>query len=158
MNHEHSSILNYDYIDDGIFAGTNQCCVTALSDLLKKEGITADISLEGEQVDQPFGVEVYVWVPIPDHTTPTNDQLEFTLTTLVKLVDQKKKIYVHCKNGHGRTSTILTAYFMQARGLTRDKAIELIKSKRPTIHLQDSQLSFLDEFQKTLLKNAYESY
>jgi len=154
MDHKHNTDFNYNYIDDGIFAGTNQCCTLSLSDLLKKEDITVDISLEAEKIDQPFGVSVYLWIPTPDHTPPTKDQLEFALTSLKKLVDQNKKIYVHCKNGHGRTSTILTAFFMQQRGYKKDQAIEFIKSKRPTTHLQDSQLSFLDEFQKTLLKNT----
>ena len=124
-----------------------------VTDSIYKEGIAADISLEGERIDQPFGVEMYVWVPIPDHTPPTMDQTEFAVTVLKKLVSQNKKIYVHCKNGHGRTSTILVAFFMQTRRYTKDQAIEFIQSKRPTIHLQDSQLSFLDEFQKTLPMN-----
>jgi len=39
-----------------------------LADVLKKENITADISLEEDRLDVPFGVGIYTWIPTPDHT------------------------------------------------------------------------------------------
>jgi hypothetical protein len=38
---------------------------------IKKENIEADISLEEERVDAPFGVKFYVWIPIKDHAAST---------------------------------------------------------------------------------------
>ncbi len=153
--HEHirNGQLDYNYITDGIYMGSNQCCVLGLAEVLKKEGITVDISLEEIRVDQPFGVEAYLWLPTPDHTPPTQDQLMLGAMTLVTLVKQGKKVYVHCKNGHGRATTLVTAYLLMT-GKTLEDSVNIIKEHRPTIHLQDSQLSFLDEFQKTLLKNT----
>lgn len=144
MEHEHKTggPLDYNYIADGIYAGTNQCCAIGLSDVLKKEGITADISLEDVRLDHPFGVEAYLWLPTRDNTAPSPDQLRLGIQTLTELVRQGKKIYVHCKNGHGRTSTLLAAYFI-SKGKNLDEAIGIIKKGRPGIHLQDNQRAAL---------------
>jgi atypical dual specificity phosphatase len=145
--HEHKpgDPLDYNYIADGIYAGTNQCCALGLVDVLKKEGITADISLEDARLDNPYGVEMYAWIPTADNTPPTRDQLTFGVQVLQELVRQKRKVYVHCKNGHGRTSTLLATYFI-SQGSTVDKAIGIIKAKRPAIHLQESQKEALKIF------------
>lgn len=126
--------------------GTNQCCTMGLSEVLKKEGITADISLEEEKIDQPFGVEVYVWLPTPDHFPLAPEKLSFGVASLEKLVSQKKKVYVHCQKGHGRSSTLIAAYFIKAKGMTPAKAFEFIKSKRPGAHLDDAQIEALETF------------
>jgi len=147
---EHPQIktLEYDYIVDGIYIGTNQCCQTHFDEQLKKEGITADISLEEERIDTPFGIEFYIWIPIKNHTAPTSEQLNFGVATINKLVDMKKKIYVHCQNGHGRAPTLVAAYLIK-KGKGVDEALEFIKNKRPIIHLEEIQRRALEEWSKS---------
>ncbi len=151
MNIDHPKIkqLEYNYIADGIYIGTNKCCQTHFDEKLKREGIEADISLEEEHVDAPFGVAFYVWIPVKDHIAPTHDQFDFGVSTLEKLVSLKKKIYVHCQNGHGRAPTMVAAYFIK-KGKSPDEAIEFIKAKRPSIHLEDTQREALVEFSKRI--------
>jgi protein-tyrosine phosphatase len=148
-HHEHKpgEPLEYNYITDGIYIGTNQCCTSGLAEVLKKENVTADISLEEIRLDQPFGVEIYIWIPTPDHNPPTQDQLSFGAESLEKLVSQKRKIYVHCKNGHGRTSTLISAYLIN-KGYNPKEALEIIKKGRPGAHLQDSQKEALEKYWK----------
>jgi len=147
--HHSPKKLEYNYIDDGIYIGTNQCCKTHLDKKLQDEGIEVDISLEKIRVDAPFGVDFYIWIPTEDHTSPTQDQLEFGSSSLEKFVSMKKKIYVHCQNGHGRAPTMVAAYFIKNKGMSVDEAIEFIRSKRSTIHLEDVQKDALVEFSKT---------
>ena len=148
---EHPQIktLEYNYIADGIYIGTNQCCQTHFDEKLRKEGIEADISLEEEKVDAPFGVAFYVWIPIKNHTAPTQDQLDFGVSTLEKLVAMKKKIYVHCQNGHGRAPSLVATYFIK-QGKEVTEAISFIKDKRPTIHLEEVQINALNKYKKAL--------
>jgi len=150
MSEQHPQIkqLEYNYITDGIYIGTNQCCQTHFDEKLKQEGIDADISLEEERVDAPFGVQFYTWIPVKNHTAPTNEQLDFGVSTLEKLVGMKKKIYVHCQNGHGRAPTIVAAYLIK-RGKNVDEVIDFIKAKRPTIHLEEVQKQALEEWSKS---------
>jgi len=146
---EHLQIktLEYDYIADGIYIGTNQCCQTHFDEKLKQEGIEVDISLEEERVDAPFGVQFYVWIPVKNHAAPTREQLDFGVATIEKLVSMKQRIYVHCQNGHGRAPTLIAAYLVK-KGKSIDQAIDFIKAKRPTIHLEEEQIDGLRFFAK----------
>jgi protein-tyrosine phosphatase len=151
MKSKHPQIkqLEYDYITDGIYIGTNQCCQTHFDEELRKKGIEADISLEENRIDAPFGVKFYVWIPVKDRTAPTKEQLDFGVSTLEKLVTMGKKVYVHCKNGHGRAPTLVAAYLIK-KGKTVEEAINLIKDKRPSIHLEEVQKNALFEYSKSL--------
>lgn len=139
--------LDFDYITDGIYIGSNWCCQVHFDEELKKLGITADISLEEEQIDAPFGADFYIWIPVKDHMPPTPDQLEFGVWALEKLVSMGKKVYVHCKHGHGRAPTLVAAYLVK-NGKTPEEAEAFIKTKRPSIHLEDVQRQALHDFSK----------
>ena len=60
----------------------------------------------------------------------------------------KKKIYVHCKNGHGRAPTLVAAYFV-TQGMSTDEAFAFIKKRRSTIHPNKQQVASVKEFEKT---------
>ena len=146
LDHPETKELEYNYITDGIYIGTNQCCQTHFDEQLKKEGITADISLEEVRLDQPFGVDFYIWIPIKNHTAPAEDQLAFGTDTLERLVKMGRKIYLHCKNGHGRAPTMMAAYLMKTKGMTWEEAEAFVKEKRPSTHLEDVQREALKKF------------
>ena len=110
-----------------------------------KRGITAGISLEEERIDATFGVEFYVWIPVKDRTAPSQEALEFGVAVLQKLIALGNKVYVHCKNGHGRAPTLVAAYLVaQGRGV--EEAIGIIKKQRPPIHLEPTQKEALIMF------------
>ena len=150
---EHHKALGFEYnqITDEIFIGTNFCCQSHFDEELLKKGITTDISLEGEQVDAPFGVEFFSWIPVVDNHAPTMDQFVLGVTVIDKLVRMKKKIYVHCKHGHGRAPTLVVAYFI-SQGDSIEDAMAQIKEKRPVMHLNETQLNALEEFEKAILR------
>lgn len=137
--------LNYDYIVDGIYIGTNQCCQTHFDERLIDKGISAAISLEEERIDAPFGIDFYVWIPVKNHTAPSQDQLDFGVAILEKLIAMRRKIFVHCQNGHGRAPTLVAAYLIR-KGKSPEEAEAFIKSKRSAIHLEDVQREALRAF------------
>ncbi len=148
MEKEHTDEVKFEYnqITENIYIGTNVCCKTHFDNKLLKNGITADISIEGERVDTPFGVEFFLWIPVVDTEPPTQDQLILGVSMLKKSVLLNKKVYVHCRRGHGRAPTVVAAYFI-SEGYSVEDAIEKIKEKRPVIHLNDPQVSALKTFQ-----------
>lgn len=147
IDHAQIKELEYDSITDGMYIDTNQCCQTHFDETLKKEGITANLSLEEERVDTPFGVDFYVWIPVKNHTAPAQDQLDFGVSVLEKLVAMERKVYIHCKNGHGRAPTLVAAYLIR-KGKSPAEAETFIKSKRPTMHLEEVQRQALEDFSK----------
>jgi len=150
MKTKHPKIkkFEYNYITDGIYIGTNQCCQTHFDEGLKKKGISADISLEKERVDQPFGVDFYAWIPVKNRFAPNPKKLDLGVSTIEALVKQKRKIYIHCKNGHGRAPTLVAAYLIKTRKISPTDAEKLIKKQRPSIHLEKVQREALKKFKK----------
>lgn len=144
-NHSKTKQLEYDYITDGIFLGTNGCCKTHFDEGLAEKGITVDISLEGERVDGAMGVSSYLWLPVLDETAPSQSQLRLGVTVMRKLKKMNEKMYVHCRNGHGRAPTLVAAYLV-CRGMNAEEALQFIKEKRPTIHLEGVQIEALKKF------------
>ncbi len=145
--HGENPEFEYSYIDDGIFIGTNVCCKMHFDERLLAEGITADISLEIESIDMPFGVDYYLWLPVVDKTPPKLKQYIVGVDTIENMVANGIKVYVHCMFGHGRSPSLVAAYFIK-KGKTVEEAIDLIKSKRDSIHLEDSQVESLREYEK----------
>lgn len=147
QNHSPVKNIDYNHILDGIYIGTNQCCQTHFDGELHKEGLEADISLEEERIDAPFGITFYIWLPVKNGTAPTADQLDFGISVLGKLMAMKKKVYVHCQNGHARAPLLVAAYLVSA-GKTIKEAMALITAQRPATHLNDLQMTALINFSK----------
>lgn len=149
MTDTHHGALNYDEVTNGIFIGTNQCCQTHFDERLRRAGITADISLEEDRVDQPFGVAFYLWLPVKDKTAPTQAQLRVGVAALAELVRLGQKVYVHCQSGHGRAPTLVAAYLIK-RGKSVREAIALVSQKRAGAHLEAVQRAALEEYAAAL--------
>ncbi|MBI2670176.1 MAG: dual specificity protein phosphatase family protein [Candidatus Yanofskybacteria bacterium] len=139
--------FDYDQITDEIFIGTNMCCIVGYARELIQKNVLGDISLEKNRIDNPIGIDYFLWLPVEDHQAPTPNQLELGVEVMDFFVKNKMKFYIHCKNGHGRAPTLVAAYFMK-QGKSANEALNLIKSKRPSIHLEDIQKKALEKFLK----------
>jgi len=149
IDHPAIGKLEYTRITPYIYIGTNMCCETHFDKGLLKKRLVADISLEKERLDMPFGVQFFLWLPVKNHIAPTQDQLRIGTQILGELVRMKKKVYVHCQNGHERAPTLVAAYLI-TQGMGIQEAIRFIKSKRKTIHPNSVQKGALRKFQESL--------
>ena len=150
---KHSKLtFEYNKITDYIYLGTNQCCQIHFKKELLNKGIKADISLEKERIDAPFGVDYYLWLPVKDHTAPTLKQLKIGAKFIDNLTANKIKAYIHCQRGHGRAPTLVAAYLI-FKEQSIQESIKFIKKKRPSIHPNKTQINALKRFKK-VIKNA----
>lgn len=148
-SHRPKGTLDYSRITPKIYIGTNQCCRTHFAKELLKKGVRADISLEAGRLDAPFGVEYYLWLPTRDHTSPSQKQLAVGVAFLSLMASLGEKVYVHCKNGHGRAPTLVAAY-LTSKGMTPGEALRFIKKRRRVIHLRGNQKKNLKIFYEKL--------
>lgn len=135
--------LDLSKITDYIYIGTNACCGTHFDERLRDMGITADISLEAEQLDAPRGADFYLWLPTLDHLPPRSAQFKVGIAALRELVRNKTKVYVHCKRGHGRAPTLVAAYLIKEKKMSPKQAVAFITKRRPITHLTPKQWSAL---------------
>lgn len=137
--------FDYNQITPQIFIGTNLCCQVHFDEHLLSLGITGDCSLEEESLDAPFGVKYFLWLPVKDDTAPTQTQLKVGVSFINDLVKAGEKVFVHCAKGHGRSPTLVAAYFV-FKGMAVDEAIATIKGQRPEVHLVLAQIEALRSF------------
>lgn len=110
-------------------------------DTIRGEGIDAIVNLCGEftdlhEIEEKAGFEVY-YLPTPDEHAPELAAMERALEWLDEAIYLGKKILVHCRHGHGRTGTFVSAYLLR-RGLGLKKAEKILKNTRanPTNYSQ----------------------
>jgi hypothetical protein len=139
--------FEYSKITEYVYLGTNQCCQYHFKKMLLDKGIKADISVEKERLDAPFGVDYFLWLPVEDHKAPSQKQLLVGASAIRGFVDNKLKVYVHCKRGHGRSPVLVAAYFI-LEGMKAEDAIRRIRAKRRVTHLTLPQISTLKRFEK----------
>ena len=148
----HLDYLEFNKINNYIYLGNNMCCQTHFLQKLIKKGVVADISVEYERLDEPKGAKYFLWLPTRDHTALSQDHLKLGTDAMKSLIKNKKKMYVHCKNGHGRSPTLVVAYFITT-GMTTEQAIRFVKSKRPVTHISLLPLKALKRFEKSVMKS-----
>ncbi len=138
------NVMDFSLITEQVYIGTNTCCTTHFKLELLDKGVTCDISLEGERLDQPYGVDCFLWLPTVDHTPPSLHNALVGIEALSEMLRQGRKIYIHCKNGHGRAPTFFASYLILKEGLAVEDAVARIAAKRPEIHIVPSQKHFLE--------------
>jgi protein tyrosine phosphatase len=146
IKHQKHIPFEYNKITEYIFIGTDQCCQIHFNKKLLKKGIKADISLQKEKLDSPYGVDYFLWIPVKDKTAPSQKQLLIGAKAIKNFVDNKVKVYIHCQRGHGRAPTLVAAYFI-LEGYSVEKARKIIKKKRPGSHLNQTQVNALKRFE-----------
>jgi len=137
--------FDYSEIDSHVFIGTNMCCQYGFDRELLSKNVRADISLEEERVDAPKGVDYFLWLPTVNGQAPSPDKLDLGIQTLGFLIDRHIKVFIHCRNGHGRAPVLFIAYLVKG-GMGLEEAIAHVRQKRPSIHLTEAQMEGLKRF------------
>ena len=83
-------------------------------------------------------------MPVKDKYAPTQKQLLIGAQAIKSFVDNDVKVSVHCLRGHGRSPTLVAAYFMLT-GMSYTEAVKKIRAKRK-IHITKKQISALKKF------------
>ncbi len=142
---DHTATTNYNQITDDVFVGSNFCCQVHFDDALVKQGVVADVSLEKEQIDAAYGVESYLWLPTEDTTAPSPHQLGLGCSHIQDVINRGHKVYIHCRNGHGRAPTMASAYLVST-GMSADDAMALIQENRAETHMNNVQIEAVRAF------------
>lgn len=142
--------FDYSNITDNVFIGSDFCqagvCLIH-GEEFKELGVSIELNMSAEANEvPPKEVESYIWLPVSDGYAPTQTQLNIGSSIIKEAVDNGKKVYVHCKNGHGRSPTMVAAYLVRFEKLSLENALNLISQKRPESHIEEIQKKALEEF------------
>ena len=122
---KHEHVSGYIEIIPYIYAGISKCCRPTFAQV---EGKKADINFEGK----------------------LNIELLFTATNFIaSLIKQKIKIYIAHENKKSKTILFIIAYLI-LNGMVVDRAINLIKTKKLGVEIEEDDKKLLLNFEKTL--------
>jgi len=118
---------------------------------IKEEGFDAIIDVRSEDHDDSelirnAGMQCF-HVSVDDRYAPTQNQLERILNFVNPLLDQEKKVLIHCQNGYQRSPLVAVTIFVH-RGMDVADALGLLKQRFPESSFTPIQEEFIDHLKK----------
>ena len=129
------------------------------AEMLRQQGFTVFVNLlkDAGKGDAPYKAETIVPFPIMEDSVP-KQSVEDLIEKLREYLKEGKKIYIHCKNGRGRTGMIVACLIGIHLDLAADPAIDTVnrahrkghgrskKWQKVEIPSHRNQMKFVEEF------------
>ncbi len=151
MAFAHEATTEFSKITENIYLGSSMCCKQHEGyhwESLKGLDIFCDIDIRLEHDESPHSIPVHIKLPVRDTFPPTLEQTKIAVDAIENTVNMGRNVYIHCQIAHGRSPTLVIAYFMMKKDMSFDEAFSFVKEKRPEIHPTDRQLAFLKTLKK----------
>ena len=109
-------------------------------DELESNGVRIFVDLTEEKENIPKYITQYTYIkyPITDISIPRKNntfcKFILDLTRMINSLENNKKIYIHCKGGHGRSGVVIASLYSYMFGMDPHEALEMTKKahdKRP---------------------------
>ncbi|EEC15986.1 dual specificity phosphatase, putative, partial [Ixodes scapularis] len=145
----------YDRIDDTVFLGALPFR-SITPKLLEEENVRGVVSMN-EDFELRYwvtskaeweknGVKFLQLSTTDIFETPCLEKLERGVQFIRSFENTDKTVYVHCKAGRTRSATLVGCYLMQRYTWTPQRAVELLREKRPHILLHYAQWEALHTY------------
>lgn len=150
---------NFLWLEKGVLAGTPRPgLVTSLDydlEALQRVGVTVLVSLTQVPIDekqlQKYHIKGIAF-PIVDMSVPSIESAKSLCHDIETLIANGESIAFHCRAGMGRTGTMLASQLIW-RGFSALDALETVRRIEPRWVQSETQVSFLDDFEKNLRKS-----
>lgn len=115
-------------------------------EVIKKKGVDAIVDVRSEYTDSKSLIESYgmkfLHVDIDDTYPLSFKQLRKILNFVNPLLDENKKVLIHCQSAVGRSPTTVISVLV-SRGYDISKAVGLVEDNHPWISLSTHQQRFI---------------
>lgn len=145
-------VFDYSKIEEQVYIGSDLCkggVCPIHGEEFKELGVLVEINLSAERNERPPEfIKSYTWLPVVDGYSPDQTQLDIGTSIINAAIEAGEVVYTHCKNGHGRSPTLVAAYLIRYKGMGVEDAGRFLEEKRPEIHIEEDQFKELEKFQK----------
>jgi len=90
---------------------------------------------------EKLGIQQYRVNVADFNFAPSVEELTSIADTINQHLSNDEGVYIHCKAGRTRSSTVMASYFIKHKRQTVDEAYSLIKKGRPHAILHDVHLA-----------------
>ena len=91
-----------------------------------------------------------LWFPIDDKIAPDLSWVINTVHWMNVLLDTGNVLYVHDTAGINRLGFVLTAFYMQRFGMSLEKALFILRQKKPNLQPRPWYMALLYQYQQFL--------
>ncbi len=145
-------LYNFSWIEELIIAGSSKPFHPKQFQFLNNHGIKILINLTEDPYTDTSGHFTIYHIPIPDFSTPTDEQIEEFLNICNKHETQKDPILVHCIAGCGRTGTLMAIWLLSRdKAFSGTEAIKQIRKLRPCSIETHDQEEIVNKFSRNKL-------
>jgi atypical dual specificity phosphatase len=117
---------------------------------LRQQGIELLVSLTEDRPRKDWVEAANLLVfhePLEDMEAPTQEQLDRSVSAILRANERNMGVAVHCGAGLGRTGVVLAAYFV-TQGMSAQSAIARIRRLRPGSIETDEQAESVELFSR----------
>eukprot|EP00897_Mesotaenium_endlicherianum_P010152 jgi/Mesen1/9165/ME000591S08486 len=130
--------------------------------ILKGMGVNAVVTLnEPHETLVPsamykeYGME-HLEIPTRDYLfAPSKDDLQRAVDFIHEYEQMGQKVYVHCKAGRGRSTTVVLCYLVKHQDMSPQQALDYVRARRPRVLLAAAQWKAVMGFYKSLQGNPH---
>ncbi|VDK41691.1 unnamed protein product [Anisakis simplex] len=114
-------------------------------------------STMGKSEWEKLGI-AYHEIPMVDFVgSSSRNEIEKAIHFIDAIGKQGKSVYVHCKAGRTRSTTVVVCYLMAKNNWMPNVAFEYLKSKRPHVLLRSAHWRSVNEYRR-YLDHHYQSH
>ena len=85
-------------------------------------------------------------IPIKNFGAPKQESFIEFVHFVDSMIQSGNRIVVHCHAGMGRTNLMIASYLMHNSGLVPEKALSLVREKRPVYCVNQEQIASLQDY------------
>jgi len=120
--------------------------------LFEHEEVMGIINLQEEYIGdvtthRKYGI-AQLHIPVVDFCSPSLDQINKAIEFIDTISAKGKSVYIHCKAGKGRSTSIVLCYLMYHDRIDRKTALRRIISVRPQVSKYLWDLPVVKEFER----------
>lgn len=156
----------WDRIDQNIILGALPFRGETSKRIVSQEGVRAVVSMNEDYELKLFsntgpewqkvGVPYFLQLATTDiFESPSQEKLLRGVNFIEDVITSEPdaSVYVHCKAGRTRSATLVACYLMAKYGWSPEKAVEVMREKRPHILLHSKQWEALRTFHDKISKD-----
>jgi hypothetical protein len=107
------------------------------------------------ETEDPYRAEVHRWDPIPDRApAPGIAWLRRQVQFVAEQRRAGRPVFVHCRAGLSRGAMVVTAYLMWRDHCTRDEALAVIRTSRPSARPNPAFMRLLLEWEEIVSRTG----